>query len=200
MTIEIANRLVQLRKQKNLSQEELAAQLGISRQAVSKWERAEASPDTDNLILLARLYGVSLDKRLNIDGEDSQEAEDPFFSEPPRAPEPPDPEWCAGMEGSAPASEEPQKIRLGRGAVMGLALCLAGIAALIFLILFQLFTPLFCVGLLLVCGFLKKRIPKLAAAYPLLCTMAFLLLGFCFGQWHPGWMLFLTIPLFYTLF
>ena len=56
MNIEIANRLVNLRKSHNLSQEALAEKLGISRQAVSKWERAEASPDTDNLIMLARLY------------------------------------------------------------------------------------------------------------------------------------------------
>lgn len=65
MTIEIADRLVKLRKQKGLSQEELAEKLGLSRQAVSKWERAEASPDTDNLICLAKLYGVSLDELLN---------------------------------------------------------------------------------------------------------------------------------------
>lgn len=69
MNIEIANRLVELRKKNNLSQEALAAKLGISRQAVSKWERAEASPDTDNLILLARLYGVSLDELLKTDDE-----------------------------------------------------------------------------------------------------------------------------------
>lgn len=67
MNIEIANRLVNLRKVNNLSQEALAEKLGISRQAVSKWERAEASPDTDNLILLARLYGVSLDELLFTD-------------------------------------------------------------------------------------------------------------------------------------
>ena len=67
MNIEIANRLVKLRKQSGLSQEELADKLGISRQAVSKWERAEASPDTDNLICLAKLYGVSLDDLLNSD-------------------------------------------------------------------------------------------------------------------------------------
>lgn len=67
MTIETANKLLKLRKQHNLSQEELAEKLGISRQAVSKWERAEASPDTDNLILLARLYNVSLDELLNVD-------------------------------------------------------------------------------------------------------------------------------------
>ncbi len=67
MNIEIANRLVNLRKKNGLSQEELAAKLGLSRQAVSKWERAEASPDTDNLICLAKLYGVSLDDLLKTD-------------------------------------------------------------------------------------------------------------------------------------
>ncbi len=69
MNIEIANRLVNMRKSHNLSQEALAEKLGISRQAVSKWERAEASPDTDNLILLARLYGVSLDDLLQTEDE-----------------------------------------------------------------------------------------------------------------------------------
>lgn len=64
MNIEIANRLLQLRKEKGLSQEQLAQELGISRQAVSKWERAEASPDTDNLIQLAKLYQISLDELL----------------------------------------------------------------------------------------------------------------------------------------
>ena len=65
MNIEIADRLVKLRKSNHLSQEALAEKLGISRQAVSKWERAEASPDTDNLIMLARLYHVSLDELLS---------------------------------------------------------------------------------------------------------------------------------------
>ena len=69
MNIEIANRLVNLRKKNGLSQEALAEKLGISRQAVSKWERAEASPDTDNIILLARLYGVSLDELLQTEDE-----------------------------------------------------------------------------------------------------------------------------------
>ena len=67
MTIEIAERLVKLRKKYGYSQEELADKLGLSRQAVSKWERAEASPDTDNLICLAKLYGVSLDELLATD-------------------------------------------------------------------------------------------------------------------------------------
>ena len=67
MNIKIANRLVELRKKSGLSQEQLADKLGLSRQAVSKWERAEASPDTDNLICLAKLYNVSLDDLLSSD-------------------------------------------------------------------------------------------------------------------------------------
>ena len=62
MTLETANRLFELRKKHNLSQEELAEKLGVSRQAVSKWERSEASPDTDNLIALAKIYDLTLDE------------------------------------------------------------------------------------------------------------------------------------------
>lgn len=64
MDLAMAQRLVDRRKAAGLSQEALAAQLGVCRQAVSKWERSESSPDTDNLIALAALYGVSLDELL----------------------------------------------------------------------------------------------------------------------------------------
>lgn len=64
MDLAMEQRLVDRRKAAGLSQEALAAQLGVSRQAVSKWERSESSPDTDNLIALAALYGVSLDELL----------------------------------------------------------------------------------------------------------------------------------------
>ena len=64
MDLAMAQRLVDRRKAAGLSQEALAAQLGVSRQAVSKWKRSEFSPDTDNLIALAALYDVSLDELL----------------------------------------------------------------------------------------------------------------------------------------
>jgi transcriptional regulator with XRE-family HTH domain len=90
MNIEIANRLVELRKKSGLSQEELAAKLGLSRQAVSKWERAEASPDTDNLICLAKLYGVSLDHLLNTDEsiDDIVKEQVKTETDPSKAPDP----------------------------------------------------------------------------------------------------------------
>jgi len=75
MTIETANRLYELRKEKGLSQEELAEKLGVSRQAVSKWERSEASPDTDNLIALAKIYGLTLDELVYGKKDDQQSTE-----------------------------------------------------------------------------------------------------------------------------
>lgn len=71
MDVSIGNRLYQYRRKSGLSQEELAAKLGVSRQAVSKWERAEAAPDTDNLINLSKIYGVTLDELINTDPADS---------------------------------------------------------------------------------------------------------------------------------
>lgn len=64
MNVEIAQRLALRRRNAGLSQEALAEKLGVSRQAVSKWERSESSPDTDNLIALAQLYNLSLDDLL----------------------------------------------------------------------------------------------------------------------------------------
>lgn len=75
MNVEIAERLAARRKEAGLSQEGLAERLGVSRQAVSKWERSESSPDTDNLIALAKLYGVSLDDLLYVDGSIEDDVE-----------------------------------------------------------------------------------------------------------------------------
>jgi len=67
MNYKIANRLVELRKRNGYSQEELADKLGVSRQAISNWERAEALPDTENLIALAGLYEITLDEVIHGD-------------------------------------------------------------------------------------------------------------------------------------
>ena len=54
-----------LRKQKGLSQEKLSEQLGVSRQAISKWELGESLPDTENVVRLSKLIDVSIDYLLN---------------------------------------------------------------------------------------------------------------------------------------
>ena len=61
----IGTRIQKLRTQKGYTQEYLANQLGISRQAVHKWEKNETRPDTDNLILLAEILGTTVEYILN---------------------------------------------------------------------------------------------------------------------------------------
>lgn len=63
----LAEKLVILRKQKGLTQMDLAEQLNVSRQAISRWEVGAAVPSTDNLKVLGDLYGVPVDYLLNDD-------------------------------------------------------------------------------------------------------------------------------------
>ena len=175
MNVEIANRLVQLRKQSNLSQEELAMRLGISRQAVSKWERAESSPDTDNLIALASLYKMSLDDLVHSDLPPEPAAyttpyrpDDVFTAEVPT------------LDGSyyevkgLPEEDEPAAVKqeesdpLPEGSFYDTEK-----------------------GKGLTETFLHQ------VPYPLFITTLYLVLGFLLNQWHPGWLLFMTIPIFY---
>ena len=57
----ISKQLIELRTKKRISQEELANELGVSRQAVSKWERDQGYPETENLIKLVNYYNTSAD-------------------------------------------------------------------------------------------------------------------------------------------
>lgn len=58
---QLAQQIRALRTAKNLSQDGLAEKLYISRQAISKWENGEATPDIDKLVQLAEIFDVSLD-------------------------------------------------------------------------------------------------------------------------------------------
>ena len=64
MDMTIGKRIAALRKEKGLTQEELADHMGVSPQAVSKWENDQTCPDISALPKLARLLGVSVDELL----------------------------------------------------------------------------------------------------------------------------------------
>ncbi len=66
-------KLQSLRRQSGLSQEQLASQLTVSRQAVSKWELDNSLPDTENIIQLSKLFNVSIDYLLDDDIENTDD-------------------------------------------------------------------------------------------------------------------------------
>ncbi len=65
------NNLVSLRKMKNLTQEDVAEKVGVSRQAVAKWEAGETVPDLDKCKTLAELFEVSLDDLANYEPDEN---------------------------------------------------------------------------------------------------------------------------------
>ena len=77
-----ADKIIQLRKESNWSQEELASQLGVSRQSISKWESGSSLPDLDKIIKLSQIFDVSTDYLLKDEMEEDTSA--PSLAEPPK--------------------------------------------------------------------------------------------------------------------
>ncbi len=196
MNLEIANRLQQLRKEKGYSQEELANELGISRQAVSKWERAESSPDTDNLICLARLYGVSLDELLSTDETTEEIIENKS-------------EIIISEEEMIEKEQEEEKPIISSKSlriitvIEGIIPIITVITYLLLGSLLHLWHPGWIVFVLMpaiLSIFECIKFKKVSAfVYPCFAAAVFLFLGTVFDWWHPGWVIFLTIPLFYII-
>lgn len=67
--MKLSEKIIRLRKGRGLSQEELAERLGVSRQAVSRWESGMALPDAGNLRQISRLFEVSADYLLDEERE-----------------------------------------------------------------------------------------------------------------------------------
>ena len=221
MNIEIANRLQKLRKENGYSQEELADKLGISRQAVSKWERAESSPDTDNLIILARLYNMSLDELLYDSESDDEIRERTIDKENENT------ESIHISDGTIKLTDdEGQTLEISDGHIKfkdkdnkdikmdtkrkilsvidGVILC----ATLLGFVLWGVFADGWAISWILWVimpavmsigeAIAYKQITKFI--YPLLVTALYLFLGMQYSLWHPYWFLFLTIPAFYIIF
>ena len=258
MNVEIAQRLAELRRERGFSQESLGEQLGLSRQAVSKWERAESAPDMGNLIALADLYGVTLDELLRVSPEveddvryESQEraesAETQAAEAAEEAREAAERAEAAAVAVTAAAAEGEgaQKVVVevnaaapGAGAGAGAAGVGAAVGAAGMPPRPQAAFP----GSPSAPGGIpgatmpgygaphapvppagtapfgapapippatavpiapppppQPKDPLRSFPYPLLCAVLFLLGGFCFGWWNPGWILFLTIPFYYWI-
>lgn len=108
----VSDKLYELRKKQGLSQEQLAEKLGVSRQAVSKWESGQAAPEYEKLIAISDYFNVTLDYLMK---DDSGE-----------------------MSAEAPQST-PKHSR--EKSIAGLIFCIGGILCLIFWGLISVFSP-----------------------------------------------------------
>ena len=79
----LADKIMTLRKKTGWSQEELAAQLNVSRQSVSKWEGAQSIPDMDKVVQMSRLFGVTTDFLLKDELEMEEHTQSTPIDEPP---------------------------------------------------------------------------------------------------------------------
>lgn len=196
MNLLTANRLQQLRKMNGYSQDVLAEKLGVSRQSISKWERAEASPDTDNLIALAQVYGLSLDELLDTSKD------------------------VVKISTSKNKKDYGSKLKslLSKANDFGLypnaarAMFKFPFPVLLIIIYITLsfvtkmWHPLWIMFLTIPVYYriaiaLKaqnKKALALLLPFPEIMLIAFLILGLCFGLWN-SWILFLFIPIYYWL-
>ena len=77
--MEISQIIKENRKMKNLSQEELAKKMHISRQSISKWETGKSLPTTDQIILLSEIFDCSLDTLLKGDKKMEEKAKHEIY-------------------------------------------------------------------------------------------------------------------------
>ena len=186
MNIKLADRLVALRKENGYSQEVLAEKLGLSRQSISKWERAEASPDTDNLIALAQVYNMTLDELLG-NGESAPKKETKVKEKTP-------------MTNAQIKGKKLMKIMPIISIAVVVVYVLVGFAAKIWhptWMMFLLIPLLLTVAISLLAG-KTKRITALmlTSSVSLLAVIVYLFAGLVFHMWAVAWIVFLAIPVY----
>ena len=73
MKLNFGEKLTKLRKEKGMSQEDLASNLNVSRQAVSKWESNISYPETDKIVAICKLFNYSMDELIGIKSSKTKE-------------------------------------------------------------------------------------------------------------------------------
>ncbi|MCM1286314.1 MAG: helix-turn-helix transcriptional regulator [Acetobacter sp.] len=234
MNMETAKRLYECRKSAGYSQEMLAEKIGVSRQAISKWERGESSPDTDNLIALSKVYNITIDELINSDvkpekksEETAEEAAEEYVS------------FKNGIHvhngtdkvdidfsGIHVETNKGESVHIGKGR----GVHIDGIDEKYILkhhkafSMIEALVPILSIIAFLAVGFalengwkyswlifllipiiesfieaVKHRDPN-RFAYPVFVAGVYLTYGMCMSVWHPTWIIFLTIPIYYIVF
>ncbi len=79
----LSEKIYSLRRRSGLSQEQLAEQVGVSRQAISKWESGLSTPELENLLALSRCFGITVDQLTSEDSDPLPHGKDLPADHPP---------------------------------------------------------------------------------------------------------------------
>ena len=204
MNIEFANRLIALRKDHGLSQEELAAKLQVSRQAVSKWECGESSPDTDNLVALAKIYGITLDELVHGPSKTNDEV----------TVESVEAEVVDGKDNNTDSATSRSGSHLGLKLVNAIGFPVAAIVYILLGVLWKgpsgnlgwaagwvvFLMPIVLSSLFLAIGKRRMSLFQIAILVVIVfCATGIIGNAYELNLWHPYWLEFLLIPIYHAI-
>ena len=187
----IGERLYNLRKDKKISQEELANVLGVSRQTVSKWETGESTPDFDKIIPLCNYFGITSDELLS------------------------------GKKDIVESNKNENKKAFARNLAISVALYISSVIMIIFFstvfdqpelgVCLFFFINAVATGLIIYNGVVygkkvEKPKKKENTTIKLICeiidiigVVVYFLVSFTTGAWHITWVIFLIVALCQTI-
>ena len=179
----LGEKIQALRKQKNISQEQLAEQLNVSRQAISKWETSECLPDIENIVQLSNIFDVTTDYLLKT-----------YYDEKPIAtPPPPSMNFSSGF-----MEEDDDDTTGGYSFSFNFTEIIYPVAVLVFLVLGFRWGHWHTVWVVFPIAWVIEEIASFVktgrldiSAYGV-ASVVFLILGFGWRLWHPGWLVFVV--------
>lgn len=198
--------LYSLRKSRGLSQDEFAENLGVSRQAVSKWERNEAYPDTENLIAIAKFFSVKIDDLINtpIDVDESITVDQADITDITTE--------CNTGEDYTDENNDDEKQDSNPTFSFSVSYIadnvpFAIVATIAYLLIGFFVERGWSIGwtvfvLVPVYSSITDCVRQKSFSsfnYSCLVTFLFLLFGMLYGIWHPLWIIFLTVPVYYPI-
>ncbi len=206
-----ADNLQYLRKKNKITQEELAEDLGVSRQSVSKWETGDAYPETEKLIALCDKFDVTLDDLLrgNVVEEDDEESEENETSEEEEGAD-----YSQSGDGAKPFKSGGGCCGCGEGhnqpsmlaqRLSALTMFVCAITYVCLGITLNLWHPawLIFLGGIVVCIWtgsltdgrktVKERVGgAVCGSTMIIAVIAYLAVGFTLKIWHPTWAIFIV--------
>ena len=191
----LGNKLLELRKAKHLSQEEVAEKLNVSRQTISKWETDQSTPDFDKIAPLCELYGITPNELLTNEKHEQENI---------------------SLEKTTIIEEPNRRNKIAKGISFGILLYFVSIVWIMIAIPVLMMNPIVASAIfLLICGFAtftivyvcimyKKKDRKdnkspeeklrdqISEIFAIFFTIIYLIISFATMAWHITWLIWIV--------